>query len=77
LLQDIYEYFKKEVVPHVSLAWIDEKKTDEKDGKIGIVGYEIPFNRHFYEYLPPRSLEEINVELETINKEIVVMLNEI
>lgn len=77
LNQDITEYFEKEVTPHVPLAWIDEKKRDAKDGEIGIVGYEIPFNRHFYEYTPPRPLEEIDNELEALNKEIMEMLREI
>ena len=77
LREDIYEYFEREVKPHVPLAWIDEKKCDEKDGKVGIVGYEIPFNRHFYEYKPPRGLEEIDTELETLTKEIMEMLREI
>ncbi|MBU0626042.1 type I restriction-modification system subunit M [Patescibacteria group bacterium] len=77
LSEDIYEYFAREVTPHVPLAWIDEKKTDEKDGEIGIVGYEIPFNRHFYEYTPPRELEVIDAELEALNLEIMEMLREI
>lgn len=77
LKEDIYEYFEREVKPHVPLAWIDERKCDEKDGKVGIVGYEIPFNRHFYEYKPPRNLEEIDAELETLTKEIMEMLREI
>ena len=77
LKEDIYEYFEREVKPHVPLAWIDEKKCDKKDGKVGIVGYEIPFNRHFYEYKPPRGLEEIDTELETLTKEIMEMLREI
>jgi type I restriction enzyme M protein len=75
--EDIHEYFAREVTPHVSLAWIDEKKKDAKDGEVGIVGYEIPFNRHFYEYTPPRELEEIDAELETLNAEIMEMLREI
>lgn len=77
LSENINTYFDREVKPHVPLAWIDTKKTDDKDGKIGIVGYEIPFNRHFYEYIPPRDLGEIDTELETLTKEIMVMLNEI
>lgn len=77
LAQDIDTYFAKEVTPHVPLAWIDKKKTDAKDGEVGIVGYEIPFNRHFYEYVPPRPLEVIDAELETLNKEIMEMLREI
>ncbi len=77
LSEDIYKYFEREVKPHVPLAWIDEKKVDAKDGEIGIVGYEIPFNRHFYEYVPPRSLEEIDGELDVLSREIVELLNEI
>lgn len=77
LAQNIEEYFAKEVTPHVPLAWIDKKKTDEQDGEVGIVGYEIPFNRHFYEYVPPRPLDVIDAELETLNKEIMEMLREI
>jgi type I restriction enzyme M protein len=77
LSEDIYTYFEREVKPHVPLAWIDEKKVDAKDGEVGIVGYEIPFNRHFYEYIPPRSLEEIDGELEVLSREIMGLLNEI
>ena len=63
--------------PHVPLAWIDEKKSDEKDGKVGIVGYEIPFNRHFYEYVAPRALEEIDAELDAVTSEIMELLREV
>lgn len=77
LAEDINEYFTREVTPHVPLAWIDEKKCDAKDGKVGIVGYEIPFNKHFYEYIAPRELEEIDAELEMLNAEIMEMLREI
>ena len=77
LKEDIYDYFEREVKPHVPLAWIDEKKVDEKDGKVGIVGYEIPFNRHFYEYVPPRPLEEIDAELDAVTEEIMELLREI
>ena len=77
LKEDIYDYFEREVKPHVPLAWIDEKKVDEKDGKVGIVGYEIPFNRHFYEYVPPRPLEEIDAELDAVTEEIIALLQEI
>lgn len=77
LNQDIKEYFQKEVIPHVPLAWIDTKKKDEKDVKVGIVGYEIPFNRHFYEYVPPRDLKEIDTELDILTKEIMEMLHEV
>ena len=77
LNQDINEYFKREVIPHVPQAWIDETKTDSKDGLVGIVGYEIPFNRHFYEYVPPRELAVIDEELETLTKEILEILHEV
>ncbi len=77
LKEDIYDYFEREVKPHVPLAWIDEKKVDKRDGKVGIVGYEIPFNRHFYEYKPPRALEEIDAELDALTEEIIELLGEI
>lgn len=79
LSENIQTYFKREVLPHVPDAWIseDKKHMDTKDGKIGIVGYEIPFNRHFYEYTPPRSLHEIDTELDGITKEILDLLNEV
>lgn len=79
LNEDIQAYFKREVLPHVSDAWIseDKKHCDAKDGKIGIVGYEIPFNRHFYEYTPPRSLQEIDSELDILTKEIMELLQEV
>ncbi|HFD87710.1 MAG TPA: SAM-dependent DNA methyltransferase [Gammaproteobacteria bacterium] len=75
--EDIYEYFKREVLPHVPDAWIDEAKKDEKDGLVGIVGYEIPFNRHFYKYVPPRQLEEIDADLDKVSREIMTLLQEI
>ncbi len=70
-------YFKKEVLPHVPDAWIDASKKDAKDEEIGIVGYEIPFNRHFYVYQPPRPLEEIDAELDAVSAEIMKLLQEV
>lgn len=70
-------YFQREVAPHVPDAWIDGDKRDEKDEQVGIVGYEIPFNRHFYEYEPPRPLEEIDAELDALSAEIMEMLREV
>ena len=67
----------KEVAPHVEDAWIDPSKKDARDGEIGIVGYEIPFNRHFYEYEPPRDLPEIDADLDALSAEIVEMLREV
>lgn len=77
LSEDIYEYFDREVKPHVPDAWIDLSKTDAKDGEVGIVGYEIPFNRHFYEYKPPRDLKEIDADLDKVTKEILELLQEV
>lgn len=70
-------YFKAEVAPHVPDAWIDAAKVDAIDGGIGIVGYEIPFNRHFYTYVPPRDLAEIDAELDAVSTEIMALLQEV
>ena len=71
------DYVKKEVLPHVPDAWIDASKTDALDGEIGIVGYEIPFNRHFYQYQPPRPLEEIDADLDAVSNDIMKLLQEV
>ncbi|WP_242521566.1 class I SAM-dependent DNA methyltransferase [Motiliproteus sp. SC1-56] len=75
--EDIEEYFAREVLPHVPDAWIDASKTDPKDGEVGMVGYEIPFNRHFYQYQPPRPLEEIDADLDAVSREIMDLLAEV
>lgn len=75
--EDIHEYFKREVLPHVPDAWIDTGKTDPLDGQVGIVGYEIPFNRHFYQYQPPRDLTEIDADLDAVAREIMQLLAEV
>ncbi|HCG5277855.1 TPA: SAM-dependent DNA methyltransferase [Vibrio parahaemolyticus] len=77
LTEAVEEYFAREVLPHVPDAWIDESKTDKLDGQVGIVGYEIPFNRHFYVYEPPRKLEEIDADLDAVSAEIMQLLNEV
>jgi len=64
--EDIDVYFKREVLPHASDAWIDHEKTK--------VGYEIPFNRHFYVFKPPRALSEIDAELKTVTDRILTMI---
>ncbi|MCK9689482.1 type I restriction-modification system subunit M [Scleromatobacter humisilvae] len=69
LTADIGAYFKHEVLPHAPGAWIDEEKSK--------VGYEIPFNRHFYVFEPPRSLHTIDEELKTITTSIMKMLEEL
>lgn len=70
-------YFIKEVQPHVPDAWIDASKIDAKDQQVGIVGYEIPFNRHFYQYQPPRDLAEIDADLDAVSAEIMELLREV
>ncbi|HNW10846.1 MAG TPA: SAM-dependent DNA methyltransferase, partial [Candidatus Rifleibacterium sp.] len=70
-------YFTREVLPHVPEAWIDANKKDAKDQEIGIVGYEIPFNRHFYVYQPPRDLAEIDADLDKVSSEIMELLREV
>ncbi|QKZ02934.1 type I restriction-modification system subunit M [Pseudomonas eucalypticola] len=77
LNQSIDDYFACEVLPHVPDAWIDTGKTDEKDGQVGIVGYEINFNRYFYVYQPPRALVKIDAELKEVEAEIAALLGEV
>jgi len=77
LKEDIREYFDREVKPHVEEAWINEEKKDKKDDQIGIVGYEIPLTRHFYKYVPPSPLEEIEAEIAGLEKDIVRMMREV
>lgn len=77
LTETVADYFDREVLPHVPNAWIDESKTDPKDGEVGIVGYEIPFNRHFYVYQPPRALEDIDADLDAVSAEIMQLLQEV
>jgi type I restriction enzyme M protein len=66
LTEDIQTYFEREVLPHAPDAWIDEEKSK--------VGYEIPFNRHFYVFEPPRSLHSIDEELKAVSATIMKML---
>ncbi|MEQ8185101.1 type I restriction-modification system subunit M [Marinobacter salarius] len=77
LSESVYDYFEREVKPHVAESWIDESKRDEKDGEVGIVGFEIPFNRHFYEFTPPRPLEEIDADLKRCTDRIKQMIEEL
>ena len=69
LKESIEEYFKREVLPHVPDAWLDQSKTK--------VGYEIPLNRHFYRYEPPRPLEEIESDIKTLESDILALLKEV
>lgn len=69
LKEEVEEYFRREVRPHVEDAWMDREKDK--------VGYEINFNRHFYCYTPPRPLEEIDQDLRTSEEAIVRLLREV
>ena len=69
LKDDIDAYFEREVRPHVPDAWMDSSKNN--------VGYEINFNRHFYKYTPPRSLEVIDAELKRAEEDIMRLLREV
>lgn len=69
LKESIEEYFKREVLPHVPDAWIDHSRTK--------VGYELPLNRHFYRYEPPRPLDEIEADIKTLESEILALLREV
>jgi len=75
--EDIYEFFEREVKPHVPSAWINTAIRDHKDNEVGKVGYEINFNRYFYKYTPPRPLEEIEADIRKIEGEIMAMLREV
>jgi type I restriction enzyme M protein len=66
LADDVKRYFQREVLPHAPDAWIDHEKTK--------VGYEIPFNRHFYVFKPPRPLAEIDAELKGVTDNILRMI---
>ncbi|MGW4500675.1 type I restriction-modification system subunit M [Micromonospora sp. NPDC004336] len=67
--EDIHDYLKREVQPHVPDAWIDDSKTK--------IGYEIPFNRHFHIYQPPRPLSQIDAEISALEVEIKELLGEV
>jgi type I restriction enzyme M protein len=69
LSEDVETYFRREVLPHAPDAWIDHDRTK--------VGYEIPFNRHFYVFKPPRPLAEIDAELKIVTDRIVAMIGEL
>lgn len=66
LSEDVAAYFAREVLPHAPDAWIDEDKTK--------IGYEIPFNRHFYVFEPPRPLAMIDAELKQVTDRILTMI---
>jgi type I restriction enzyme M protein len=69
LIEDVDTYVTREVLPHVPDAWVDESKTR--------IGYEIPFTRHFYRYVAPRPLAEIDAELEAVEAEVQQVLRRV
>lgn len=74
LKEKIETYFAREVTPHVPDAWIDKTYCDAKDGQVGKVGYEIPFNRHFYVFQPPRPLSAIDADLKACTDRILTLI---
>ena len=77
LSESVEEFFEREVRPHVPDAWIDTARRDPQDGEVGTVGYEINFNRYFYEYEPPRPLEEIEADIKKVEREILDLLKDV
>jgi type I restriction enzyme M protein len=63
------DYLRDEVLPYVPDAWVDYDRTK--------IGYEIPLTRHFYKYVPPRPLEEIDAEITALENEIQRLLAEV
>jgi type I restriction enzyme M protein len=62
------DYMRDEVLPYVPDAWVDHERSK--------IGYEIPLTRHFYKYVPPRPLEEIDAEIKALEDEIQQLLHE-
>lgn len=77
LNQDIATYMAKEVLPHAPDAIVDTTYTDSKDGQVGVVGYEINFNRYFYVFEQPRHPNEIMAEIKELSAEVAQLLGEV
>ena len=77
LADEVGAFFEREVKPHLPDAWIDETRRDAKDKGVGVVGYEINFNRYFYRYSPPRPLKDIETDIQGIEADILQMLSEV
>ena len=75
--EDLDAYMQREVLPFVSDAVVDETVTDERDGQVGIVGYEVNFNKYFYKYIPPRPRSELEQEILSIEEETQKLLQEL
>lgn len=75
--KDVNDYLAREVLPHVPDAYIDQTYRDEIDHQVGIVGFEINFNRYFYEFKLPRSLHEIDEDLKAVSRSIMSALEDL
>ena len=69
LKEDVQKYFKREVLPHLPDAWIDESKTK--------IGYEVNFTKYFYQYKPLRGLQNIRKDILALEEETVNMIQEV
>lgn len=74
LTEDVQAYFEREVLTQAPDAWINDEVRDERDGELGKVGYEIPFNRYFYTYEAPPSLEEVDARIRERSARIMDLL---
>lgn len=77
LIEPIDDYFEREVLPHVLDAYVDTTFCDDTDRQVGKVGYEINFNRFFYEHVAPRNLADIDADLLLVQAEIAALLSEV
>ncbi len=77
LAESVEDYFAREVMPHLPDAYIDLTYRDKTDKAVGKVGYEINFNRFFYQYVPPRKLHDIDADLKQVEAEIAALLAEV
>lgn len=77
LNEDLQEYMSREVLPFVPDAVLDESVKDAQDGKVGIVGYEMNFNKYFYKYIPPREPSVIMEEILSLEKQTAKLMKEL
>jgi len=73
----IEDYMDSEVLPWAGDAYVDQSYCDDQDEGVGVVGYEINFNRYFYRYQPPRDLGEIDDDLKAVEADISAVLTEV
>ena len=75
--ENVQAFFDREVKPHFPDAWVNDSVRDDKDGEVGVVGYEINFNRYFYRYQPPRELEKIEHDIKLVEQDVLKLLKEV